>query len=118
MFRYLFWSALTLAAVTVLRLGPADLPASVPPALATGATLYAEACAYCHGAQGQGGVRLSAPKLWGSNNVVSHSAYDDPTSLSQFIQHTMPLHAVNGINPGSLTAGQARSLAQYVLGRH
>lgn len=84
------------------------------PALATGATLYQTACAYCHGLRGQGNVRLSAPKLWGPGNIVSGGAYGSLAALTQFIAHNMPLQPVNGINPGSLSPAQAHSLAQYI----
>ncbi|NMP23211.1 c-type cytochrome [Sulfobacillus harzensis] len=90
-------------------------PASRAACLMTGAALYQQACAYCHGATGQGGVRQSAPKLWGKNNVVQNSAYRTPGALSEFIQRYMPLQPVNGVNPGSLTKTQAQSLAHYIL---
>jgi cytochrome c len=86
-----------------------------PAALTVGSQLYQAACAYCHGVQGQGNVRLSAPRLWGPGNAVSGSAYGSLTSLTQFITHNMPLEPVNGINPGSLSPMQAKSLAQYIL---
>lgn len=83
-----------------------------------GAALYQEACAYCHGSSGQGGVRLGAPKLWGKNNLVQHGAYATPGAMASFIQRYMPLDPVNGINPGSLTRVQAQSVARYILSQN
>lgn len=95
----------------------ATTPSTSGGTLPMGSALYAEACAYCHGSHGQGGVRLGAPRLWGSGNVVQGSAYSTPGALSQFIKQYMPLDPVNGINPGSLTTSQAQSLAHYVLAK-
>lgn len=89
--------------------------ASTPLTLTGGPTLYQAACAYCHGPLGQGGVRESAPKLWGADNALTHSVYRTPHALGQFIQQNMPTQPVNGINPKSLSTRQAQSLARYIL---
>jgi cytochrome c len=90
-------------------------PKIAVPVPSTGDALYRTACAYCHGAHGQGGVRRHAPPLWGPHSQLLKGAYDTPNALRQFIQHNMPLEPVNGINPGSLTEPQATSLTQYIL---
>lgn len=89
-------------------------PHTTPPALTTGKNLYRSTCAYCHGDGGQGGVRLAAPRLWGTGNILQHSAYSRLPALSRFIQQYMPLRPVNGVSPGSLTPAQAQSLARYI----
>lgn len=110
------WLSLPLVAGFAAFMAPVSSAASPTPL--TGAALYQEACAYCHGASGQGGVRDRAPKLWGKNNTVQGGAYSSPAALSQFIRRYMPLDPVNGINPGSLTRAQAQSLARYILSKH
>ena len=61
---------------------------------------------------------MGAPRLWGSGNLVQNSTYSTVGPLSAFIRQYMPLQPVNGVNPGSLTQGQAKSLAQYILSRN
>ncbi len=113
-------TATVLAIVASLATACGALPAtsSSNPAALNGQALYHETCAYCHGANGQGNVRLSAPKLWGKGNLIQGSAYDTPQALTQFVKRYMPLQPVNGLNPGSLTTSQAQSLAQYILAQN
>ncbi|MDA8206893.1 MAG: c-type cytochrome [Thermaerobacter sp.] len=110
----------TLVALVALPLASSAMASSLSPtpALSSGGTLYMQACSYCHGNHGQGGLRQSAPKLWGSGNFVTDSAYGKVAPLSQFIRQYMPLQPVNGINPGSLSPAQAQDLARYILGSH
>ena len=114
--------ALTLV-ITIIGWGSVCLGATAPASpsalnLAQGRTLFRQVCAYCHGTNGQGGARMGAPRLWGKGNVVQGGAYDTPASLSRFIQQYMPVEPVNGINPGSLTPGEAQDLAGYILSKN
>jgi cytochrome c len=93
----------------------ASSPPSGTPPLTMGAALYAQSCAYCHGLAGQGNVRLAAPRLWGPNNPIHQGAYGTIGPLARYIQHNMPPQPIHGVNPGSLTIQQARSLAAYIL---
>lgn len=114
--RLLVWLMAPLGAgLLALSTNPITTEASP---LLQGAALYQEACAYCHGSQGQGGVRLGAPQLWGKNNLIQNGAYATPAALATFIQRYMPLDPVNGINPGSLTRVQAQSVARYILSQN
>lgn len=97
---------------------PSSTPSSNKPVvvnIAAGRALFQHVCAYCHGSQGQGGVRMGAPALWGPSGVIKGSGYDNQSSLAAFIQQYMPLEAVNGVNPGSLTTSQANNVAAYIL---
>ncbi len=112
-----FYVWLSLPLVAGISALAAPISSAASPTPLTGAALYQEACAYCHGSSGQGGVRERAPRLWGKNNTVQGGAYGTPAALSQFIKRYMPLNPVNGINPGSLTRDQAKSLARYILSK-
>jgi mono/diheme cytochrome c family protein len=63
---------------------------------------YQQVCAYCHGDNGQGGMRFNAPRLWGHNNVVTSGTYNTVGPLSAYIKRAMPAQAVNGTHPGGL----------------
>lgn len=92
--------------------------AGLPPgrgSVAEGRALYAQQCAACHGAQGEGGV---ADRLAGG---IGSLASDRPvrtvgsywpyaTTLFDYIRRAMPLHA-----PQSLNAQQVYALSGYLL---
>ncbi|MHB1955791.1 MAG: c-type cytochrome [Sulfobacillus sp.] len=87
-------------------------------AIAAGNALYQHTCAYCHGTNGQGGVRFNAPRLWGPGNVVQTGVFNSEDALAAFIKRAMPAQAVNGVNPGGLTEIQAHQVAQYILSKN
>jgi polar amino acid transport system substrate-binding protein len=70
-----------------------------------GQKVYANSCARCHGASGQGGT---ASALWGS--AVSLGKYNTAQGLFTIISTTMPFNA-----PGSLTIQQYQQLLIYIL---
>jgi mono/diheme cytochrome c family protein len=76
---------------------------------ASGATVYTQSCAQCHGAnlQGDSGPPLSGPTF--------SQAYGTSTAaqLYDFISHQMPLNA-----PGSLSQQQYLDVAAYMLSRN
>ena len=64
------------------------------PDYARGATVYAERCAVCHGADGQGvkeGDRVVFPPLWGANSFNWGAGMHDLEKAAGFIKHNMPL---------------------------
>jgi len=88
---------------------------------AEGAVLYAQQCAGCHGARGEG-VR-PAPKIIGRTPAAGHVFANDAkadrtignywpyaTTVYDYVKRAMPLAA-----PGSLTANQTYSLVAFLL---
>ena len=88
---------------------------------AEGAILYAQQCAVCHGAKGEG-VR-PAPKLVGRTPAAGHAFANDAgasqtignywpyaTTVYDFVKRAMPL-----LRPGSLTPNQTYSLVAFLL---
>lgn len=96
----------------------------LPPGQGTsveGAVLYAQQCAGCHGARGEG-VR-PAPKLIGQTPAAGYAFANDAkadrtignywpyaTTVYDYVKRAMPLAA-----PGSLTAHQTYSLVAFLL---
>lgn len=93
---------------------------------ARGVGLYAEKCAACHGASGEGGMGGLAPKLIGrepregfpfgreatlAKTIGNYWPY--ATTVYDYIDRAMPLNA-----PGSLTPEQVYSLTAYLLERN
>jgi mono/diheme cytochrome c family protein len=70
-----------------------------------GQKVYANSCARCHGASGQGGT---ASAIWGSS--VSLGKYNTAQGLFAFISTAMPFNA-----PGSLSKEQYQQLLVYIL---
>lgn len=103
---------------------PSSAPSSSPPSsaalsaaqIAAGQKLYGQVCSVCHGNQGQGGAKMNAPALWGSNSLISKgSSMANLSALSQFIKSTMPVQTTNGVARGSLTQAQADDAAAFIL---
>ncbi len=69
-----------------------------------GATVYAQSCAQCHGANLQG---QSGPRLLGSSFI---NAYPTPEQLYDFIHRQMPANA-----PGSLSAAEYAEVTAFLL---
>jgi len=65
-----------------------------------GATIYANQCAACHGAKGEGDNKNYPQPLAGDRSV---------TELSQYIEKTMPED-----NPGTCTGEDAKHVAAYI----
>lgn len=86
--------------------------AATPPALYTssqataGATVYAQNCATCHGAQLQG---QAGPALLGQNFAASTNHYTVGVIFSEIAQQ-MPAG-----NPGSLSHTQYENVMAYIL---
>jgi thiosulfate dehydrogenase len=74
---------------------------------ARGSGIFAESCARCHGASGQGSV--VAPPLWGAKSYNIGAGMARYRTAALFIAHNMPFD-----RPGSLTAQQALDVARYV----
>jgi polar amino acid transport system substrate-binding protein len=70
-----------------------------------GQKVYANSCARCHGASGQGGT---ASAIWGSS--ASLGKYNTGQGLFTFISTTMPFNA-----PGKLSKEQYQQLLVYIL---
>ncbi len=100
----------------------AGLPAGAG-TVADGQTLYAQKCASCHGAHGEGTPPLY-PRLVGRDAAAEHFAFGATpglprtignywpyaTTVFDYVRRAMPLTA-----PGSLTNDEAYALTAYLL---
>ncbi|BCJ88269.1 c-type cytochrome [Effusibacillus dendaii] len=82
---------------------------------ADGEKLYKQACAACHGANGEGTGPLSGPPLWGKDSFNIGAGMGRQWKAAAFIQRNMPLGEMGGIKQGTLTDQQAADLAAYIL---
>jgi cytochrome c len=67
--------------------------------------VYAESCAECHGAKGQGGTGPTV--IGGSKRIAS---YQTTTRLYDYVSRVMPFDA-----PGSLKSDQYWNVTAYLL---
>ncbi|MDQ2993136.1 MAG: c-type cytochrome [Candidatus Eremiobacteraeota bacterium] len=82
---------------------------SVSPNVANGATIYAQKCASCHQANGNG-LALSVPPLWGRDSFNAGAGMHRLGEMAGFVHYNMPQNA-----PGSLTPEQSYDVAAFVL---
>ena len=73
--------------------------------VAAGQEVYAEACAKCHGPQGEGGT---GPVLIGGSRRIA--SYGDTDRLYDYVSRTMPFD-----DAGSLSEGQYWDSIAYLL---
>ena len=79
-----------------------------------GAALFAQRCAACHGADGNGGVIRGVIPLGNAKPVkLGFSLVPYATTVWDFINRAMPWQ-----KPGSLTANEVYALTAYVLYRN
>jgi thiosulfate dehydrogenase len=81
-------------------------PAHVDPM--GGATIYAQQCQVCHGANGQG-VAGMFPPLWGAGAFNDGAGMSQLDKMAAFVKANMPK-----TGPGSLTVQQAYDVAAFV----
>ncbi|HEY2476456.1 MAG TPA: c-type cytochrome [Candidatus Cybelea sp.] len=84
------------------------LPSAAPDAR-RGALVYAQKCAMCHGAGGEGRADVFPP-LWGPNSFNSGAGMAHIDRMTGFVRYNMPQNA-----PGSLSVAQAYDIAAFVL---
>jgi thiosulfate dehydrogenase len=82
-----------------------------------GAQVYAQACAACHGADGQGqradtGAGYQFPPLWGADSYNNGAGMTRMLTTATFAQHAMPLGTT--FDKPVLTAEEAFDVAGYV----
>jgi cytochrome c len=102
-----------------VRVGPSGK--ELPPGSGTakeGATLYAQRCAACHGANGAGGTanRLVATTPANAEHGPDHGSiayYPYATIAWDFINRSMPAN-----KPGSLSANEVYAVTAYLLFRN
>jgi thiosulfate dehydrogenase len=111
---YSFW--LATGAPTGAQLAGRGYPDVPKPPLAPdkqrGAQVYAEGCALCHGASGQGtrlGNAYAFPPLWGRDSYNAGAGMHRVNTAAAFIKANMPLGQQN-----SLTDQQAWDVAAFV----
>jgi thiosulfate dehydrogenase len=98
--------------VAVVGRGFREIKAPGAPDPARGKALYAEKCAACHGATGQGthaaGGAFVFPPLWGPQSFNDGAGMARTSIAAAFVQSKMPLG-----NAGTLTDQEAYDIAAY-----
>lgn len=84
------------------------LPSASPNA-ARGALLYAQRCALCHQANGNG-VGESIPPLWGAQSFNNGAGMAHLSKITGFVYYNMPKNA-----PGTLSVRDAYDVSAFVL---
>ena len=96
----------------VLGRGFRDITAPAKPDPVRGKLLYAQKCAACHGATGQGlrgaGNAFAFPPLWGAQSFNTGAGLARVSVAAAFVQAKMPLG-----NGGTLTDQEAYDIAAY-----
>ncbi|MDI3328755.1 MAG: c-type cytochrome [Alicyclobacillaceae bacterium] len=82
------------------------------PNLEEGRKIYAQACAACHGANGEGG---SGPAVWGPNSFNDGAGMANLSKMAAFVKVNMPKVEMGGIKPGAMTDQQARDVSAWIL---
>ncbi len=82
---------------------------SASPSATRGAALYAQKCATCHQANGQG-VSGTFPPLWGPRSFNNGAGMAHLDRMTGFVRYNMPQNA-----PDSLSLAQAYDVAAFVL---
>jgi len=84
------------------------LKAATPANYQAGAKLYAERCASCHQAEGQGIAAANFPPIWGDRSYNTGAGLSKPEKLTSYLLYNMPLGNTN------LTKQEALDIAIYV----
>ncbi len=96
----------------VIGRGFRDISAPSKPNAGDGKVLYAQKCAACHGADGQGtrgaGSAFVFPPLWGPRSFNTGAGMARVSVAAAFVQAKMPLG-----NVGTLTDQEAYDIAAY-----
>ena len=97
--------------------GGADMSAAVTSRVVNGQTLYAGACAGCHGAAAKGGVgpALGASAGW-SEAVFAGAVLRGQGSQGRELSAVMPRSEKVGLDGGAPTAEQVSAIHTYVKG--
>jgi thiosulfate dehydrogenase len=93
--------------------GMGDIDTSLKPDAVHGKAVYAEKCAMCHGAKGEGMKNATGgyafPPVWGSASFNIGAGLARTYTAAAFIKHNMPLGAGN-----TLSDQDAVDVAQYM----
>ncbi len=97
------------------RVGPAPPPvrsyaAPKSPDLKSGAKIYTQQCAVCHGSNGAGNQTANFPPLWGATSFNDRAGMD--RLMPGFVHANMPLGRA-----GTLTDQQAADVSAYILSK-
>ncbi len=93
---------------------PCSFPKIAPltPNPTNGAAVFAQKCAFCHGADGQGRYDSNTyyrPALWGPSSFDAYAGMAKPKTLAKFVHANMPLGS-----GGELTEQEAWDIAGYI----
>lgn len=78
--------------------------------VAIGETGYAQQCARCHAADGNGNPAFAAPAVWGADSYSIGAGMSRQNTLATFLRHNMPYDRAD-----TLSAREAADIAAYVL---
>lgn len=78
--------------------------------VARGETGYAQQCARCHGANGEGNPAVSAPAVWGPDSYSVGAGMARQYMLATFLRHNMPYDHAD-----TLSGREAADIAAFVL---
>lgn len=96
--------------------GGAAMSAAVTSRVVNGQTLYAGACAGCHGAAGEGGVGPSLNASAGWSGTVFAGAVLRGQGQGRELSAVMPRFEGVGLDGGAATAEQVSAIHAYVKG--
>lgn len=85
------------------------VPVKLTGRAAAGEGAYAEQCARCHGANGEGVVAI-APAVWGAESYSIGAGMARQFMLATFLRHNMPFDRTD-----TLTDQEAANIAAYIL---
>jgi len=114
MLSYIQWlSSNVPTGVSVKGRGFGRIDETLTPDSAHGRKVYADKCASCHGAQGEGvkgadGGGYAFPPLWGMDSFNDGAGMARTYTAAAFVKHNMPL-----VQGGTLTDQQAIDVAEF-----
>lgn len=73
---------------------------------------YAQTCARCHGAEGQGMPALNAPAVWGAKSFSIGAGMARQYTLATYLRHNMPFDGADTLSPQ-----RAADIAAFILTR-
>jgi thiosulfate dehydrogenase len=91
---------------------PALNPPGQPPEPGRGGAAYAQYCAACHGADGNGNSQAAIPPVWGARSFNKGAGMYLVETAARFIHANMPLG-----QGGSLSPQQAYDIAAFIDGK-
>jgi cytochrome c oxidase subunit 4 len=97
-----------------------SVPADMPSTMTGAARVYATSCAHCHGAHGEGGIKVKNlgvfPKAFIETQPFTAQSGGSPEAFAHLIMTGLPGEIMPG--NGQLSGGEIRDLYQYIQTLH